>query len=295
MSVAAFQEPRLVHATPGRVRVHCPALSGGNQREIENGLRRLPGIEGAQANPDTGNVLVRFSPSLFSAEGILDAVRALGRSLLPAPPGADGLSRDPIPAPPPAVREREGQTRRARIAARGLDRDPATARRVVQRLERLPGVRARASVLTGRVFVEWTSHQLTVEDLISEVAGVELPELPGEDRPSHPLDPAPVAQSAARLIGSGLGLTLLSAQRLTGGSQPLVSGPALSYAGGVFGIAQSFPPVRRGLTALIGRDAAALLLSLPDIVLSSLTGNPLSLALGAATSLRLLTEVVARR
>jgi len=292
MSVAVFQGPRLVHATPGRVRVHCPALSGGNQREIENGLRRLPGIEGAQANPDTGNVLVRFSAALISAEGVLDAVRALKLPAVPELP-LSRLDRDS--APPPAVREREGQSRRARIAVRGLDRDPAAARRVVERLERLPGVQARASVLTGRVFVQWTSRQLAVEDLISEVASVELPELPGEDRPTHPLDPAPVAQSAARLIGSGLGLTLLSAQRLAGETRPLVSGPALSYAGGVFGIAQSFPPVRRGLTALIGRDAAALFLSLPDILLSSLTGNPLSLALGAATSLRLLTEVVARR
>lgn len=96
MSVAVFQGPRLVHATPGRVRVHCPALSGGNQREIENGLRRLPGVEGAQANPDTGNVLVRFSPALISAEGVLDAVRALKLPAVPELP-LSRLDRDSVP------------------------------------------------------------------------------------------------------------------------------------------------------------------------------------------------------
>ena len=294
MTVVSVQT-RLVHATPGRVRVHYPALTGRNQREIENRLRSLPGIDSVQASPETGNILIRYAPAHLSSPQVLEAVNALGQE-----PGTDAaervtLSREPAPAAPPAVREKDGQTRRARIAVRGLDRDPETARRVVERLEKMPGVCAKASVLTGRVLVEWTSHQLDVEDLISEVADVELPELPNEDRPLHPLDPAPLNQSAARLIGSGLGLSLLSAQRFAGQTEPLVSGPALSYASGVLGVAQAFPPIRRTLITLIGQDAAALLLSLPDIVLSALTGSPLSLVLSASTSLRLLTEVVARR
>ena len=294
LSVATVREPHLVHATFGRMRMHCPALSGQNQREIENRLRGLPGIESVQANPDTGNILIRFCPARISDAQVLKAVRF---SAAPDPAGGEIESRcfAPVPAAPPAVQEREGQSRRARIAVRGLDRDPQTARRVVERLERLPGVCAKASVLTGRVLVEWTSHQLNIDDLISEVADVELPDLPGEDRPAHPLDPAPLQQSAVRLTASGLGLGLLAVQRFIGQSQPLVGGSALAYAGGVIHIVQAFPPLRSGLRTLLGRNAATLALSLPDILLASLTGSPLALTLAAATSLRLLTEVVARR
>ena len=298
MSVVLAQEPRLVHSVPGRVRVHLPELSVQNQRDLENTLRHQPGIQSVQANPDTGNVLIRFSAGLTDGRTVLGMVSAAARR-----PGSasrnghrNGISPVPLPAsaPPPAVEEREGQTRRARIAVRGLDRDPGTARRVVEHLERLPGVKARANVLTGRVLVEWTSHQLDIEDLVSEVANIELPDMPGEDRPTHPLDPAPLQQSATRLTASVLGLSLLAAQRLSG-QPPLAGGPALSYAGGMIHIAQAFPPLRNGLRSLVGRDAAILLLGLPDILLSALTGSPLSLALAAATSLRLLTEVTARR
>ena len=285
-------QPRLVHSLPGRARVHLPDWSGQDPRGLEAALRRQPGILSAQANPDTGNVLVRYSLGVTDEQTVLDTVRALARGRTPE---GEATKREAPPALPPVVREREGQTQRARIAVRGLDRDPELARRVVARLEGFPGVCARANALTGRVLVEWTSHQIDVEDLISEVADVELPGVPGEDRPAHPLDPAPLAQSATRLVGSGLGLSLLAAQRLSGQTRPLLSGPALSYASGFLGVAQSFPPIRNGLKAVIGQDAASLLLSLPDIVLSSLSGSPLSLILSVSTSLRLLTEVVARR
>ena len=302
MSVALAQEPSLVHSTQGRMRVHLPKLSPQNRRNLENSLRHQPGIQSVQANPDTCNVLILFSPGLTNSPTVLGRVRAIARQAVPAL--RNGLSNEhsngteavcePVPAPPPAVEEREGQTRRARIAVRGLDRDPETARRVVEHLERLPGVKAKASVLTGRVLVEWTSHQLDIEDLISEVANVELPDVPGEDRPTHPLDPAPLQQSATRLSASALGLSLLAVQRFSGRA-PLAGGPLLSYAGGAIHVVQAFPPLRNGLRSLVGRDAATLLLGLPDILVSALTGSPLSLALAAATSLRLLTEVVARR
>ena len=291
-SAAPDTQPRLVHSLPGRVRVHLPEWAGQDRRGLESDLRRQPGILSVQSNLDTGNVLVRFSPEVTAGHAVLETIRGLVRDCVTTPVPS---KREAPPAPPPVVQEREGQTKRARIAVRGLDRDPELARRVVARLEGIGGVCARANALTGRVLVEWTSHTLDVEDLLSEVADVELPALPGEDRPTHPLDPAPLAQSAARLAGSSLGLTLLAARRLAGQPEALLGGGAASYAGGFIHVIQAFPPLRNGLKAVVGPDAGALLLSLPDIALASLTGSPLSLLLGVATSLRLLTEVLARR
>src|SRR2546422_4963375 len=50
-------------------------------------------------------------------------------------------------------------------------------RSVIEALERHPGVRASASLLTGRVLVEFTVHEADLEDLIAEVVDLELPEL----------------------------------------------------------------------------------------------------------------------
>ena len=41
--------------------------------------------------------------------------------------------------------------------------------------------------------------------------------LPGEDRPAHPLDPAPLVQSASRTAAAGLGLAVLAVWRWAGG------------------------------------------------------------------------------
>ena len=279
MSAITAGETRLVHATSGRVRVYCPVLSGVNQRRIENCLRSQPGIDSVQANPDTGNILIRYSAAQISSAQVLDAVSSLNASTLEISEAGQSRLLSAAPAAPPAVQEREGQGRRARIAVRGLDRDPETARRVVERLQRLPSVKAKANALTGRVLVEWDSCYLDLEDLISEVADVELPDVPGEDRPAHPLDPAPLQQSAARLTASSLGLGLLAVQRFTAQSQPLVGGSVLPYLGGVIHVVQAFPPLRNGLRTLLGRNAATLALSLPDIILASLTGSPLALTL----------------
>jgi len=164
MSVVLEQEPRLVHSVPGRVRIHVSTLSPSAQRDLETAIRHQPGIQSVQANPDTGNVLIRFPPQATSAKTLLETVRGFAQKTVISPRNsANGTAPEPLPTPPPAVVERRGQTRRARIAVRGLDRDPETARRVVERLERLPGVTARANTITGRVLVEWTSHQPSAE------------------------------------------------------------------------------------------------------------------------------------
>ena len=81
MSVALAQEPSLVHSVPGRVRVHLPALTPQNRRELENALRHQPGIDSVQANPDTGNVLIRFAPGSLDGPAVL----RLASSALAAP------------------------------------------------------------------------------------------------------------------------------------------------------------------------------------------------------------------
>src|SRR5205085_249031 len=110
----------------------------------------------------------------------------------------------------------EGSLRHARITVRGLDRDPHLAQRVVERLRKRFGVRAWANPLTVRVSVEYDERLIDLQDLLAQVADVELPDLPGEDRPAHPLDRAPLVHSTARTVGAGLGLALIAVRRLTG-------------------------------------------------------------------------------
>lgn len=74
MSAAVFGEARLVHATPGRVRVRLPGWSGRGQRAVEARLRRIPGVFSARANPLTGNAVIRFDPIATDDGAILAAV-----------------------------------------------------------------------------------------------------------------------------------------------------------------------------------------------------------------------------
>src|SRR5262249_21061910 len=131
-------------------------------------------------------------------------------------PEAEAAPLEDQPPPPVVEDHADGPLNRARIAVRGLDRDPNVARRVLQRLQRHPGVRAWASLLTGRVLVEYSEHETTLNELLAEIARVELPPLPGEDRPAHPLDPAPLWQSASRTAGAIAGLAMIAARRLLG-------------------------------------------------------------------------------
>ena len=202
MSVAVAEEPRVLHTVPGRVRVHVPGWSGQGKRSLETRLREVQGVWSAQANALTGNILLQFDPTVTNEQTVLALVKSLVKDVSSEPENE--------PAPPPVVREKHGRTTRARIAVRGLDRNPDLAKQVVEALGRHPGVRASASLLTGYVLVELTEHRVDLEDLIAEVADLELPELPDEPRPTNPLDPGPLLQSVIRLSGVTLGLGLLS-------------------------------------------------------------------------------------
>ncbi|MBA2277119.1 MAG: haloacid dehalogenase, partial [Chloroflexia bacterium] len=197
---------------------------------------------------------------------------------------------------PPALRERRGQTRRVRIAVRGLDRDPDLARRVVEHLERRPGVqRATASALTGRVLVEIADDAMAFADVVADVADLELPALPGEDRPTHPLEPGPLVRSATRTVGAALGIGLLAGRRLVGAQGPPVGGTRPAAVAGMIGILQGFPSVRSGLRGLLGPDVADLAFTAASIVSLTLAGSPLGLALTGLEAFRLFTEARARR
>ena len=287
MSVAVAEESRVLHTVPGRVRVHVPGWSGQGKRSLETRLRQVQGVRSVQANALTGNILVQFYPAATNEQTILAMVNSLV-------PDASGEPENE-PAPPPVVREKHGRATRARIAVRGLDRDPHLAKRVVEALERHPGVRASASVLTGRVLVEFTEHEVDLEDLIAEVAGVELPELPGEARPAYPLDPGPLLQSVIRFSGSMLGLGLLTTRQLLKVQEPLPGASTASHIASILAILQGIPPVRYGLRKLLGRTVSSLLISVPSIITLTIAGRQLGLVVNGMESLRLLTEVNAQR
>jgi len=143
--------------------------------------------------------------------------------------------------------------------------------------------------------VEFSRRVTDLDDLLNEVAKLELAPRPGEDRPEHPLDPGPLVQSAARLIGSTLGLALLAVRKATRTEVALVRSHVPANVAGAIGIADGLPPVRSAMRRVLGRDRTQLLIGAASVVSLTLAGSPVGLAVTAASALRLLTEVRARR
>ncbi|MDQ3548402.1 MAG: HAD-IC family P-type ATPase [Chloroflexota bacterium] len=245
-------------------------------------------MRSAQANPLTRNVLIRYDPAATDEEAILIGLRTLE-------PDQVG-EHDDQPAPPPVLLERHGETRRARIAVRGLDYDPDVARRVVEHFEQRPGVRhVTTSQLTGRVLVEYTEHEVAVPDLVADVAELELPALIGETRSAHPLDLGLATQWVTQVAGAAIGLGILAVERLiTGPSKSTgTTGPAM--VAGALSIADSFPAIRNSLRDVLGPDVTELLFGATRIINLTLARSPLGLALTGLEALRLFTEARARR
>jgi cation transport ATPase len=287
MSVAVADDIHVLHSISGRLRMHLPAWEGCGKRSIETELRQLKGVQSIQANDLTGNILVQYDPALTSEQAILATVCNLELNK------ADEPER---PSQLPTVREKQGGTVRARIAVRGLDRNPHLAKRILYQLEtRYPKVRARASVLTGRVLVEFEEHEAELDDLVAEVVDFELPDLPGEDHPAFPLDPGPLIQGITRTIGATLGFVLFGIRRLAGAQESLPGADTAIQVSSVLGIVQGLPPIRYGLRKLLGRTLADLLFNVPAIISLTLAGSPLGLAVVGAESLRLVTEVYTRQ
>src|ERR1043165_1360068 len=230
-------EPRVVHSMRGRLRLHLPLWSGKGERQIEQELGGLHGVRSIQANAVTGNVLLLYDPELTSEQALLAGVRDLPiATVKPSPPRAEL---------PPVVTESRGNERRARIAMRGVDRNAVLARQVVD-LFRKRGVRAWAKPLTGHILVEYDQYQHVLKELIALVAHVELPSLPGEDRPEHPLDPMPLWQGLIRAVVSLIGLGILTSRRLAAPAAAATAGHGIAGAvAGAFNLLHGIPPIRK--------------------------------------------------
>lgn len=70
--------PCLLHAIPGRLRIHLPGWSAGACRRLEGELCRLQGVRDARVNSLTGNILIEFEPRLLSQQELLGVLRSLG-------------------------------------------------------------------------------------------------------------------------------------------------------------------------------------------------------------------------
>ncbi len=279
--------PIVVHSVRGRFRVHLPLWSGKEPRRVTRALSALAGVTKVDVNDLTKNALILFDPSATSQAALIDQINSLQEQF------ADYHAAEN--SPPAASVRQDGQTVRARIAVRGIDRDPRVAQAVVERLQLKLGVRARANPLTGHIMVEFTHGVATLDEILEQVSDVELPEEPGEDNPADPLDPKPVFQSATRAIGSLLGLGLIAAQRIPGVPSPLVDPNLPAIANGALSLMRSFPFIRNGLRRLLGRDIAELLVGIPNILTQALSNGALGLGVSTAESTLLLTEARSRQ
>jgi cation-transporting ATPase I len=277
MCAVVLDEPRIIHSLPGRIRVHLPEWDGGGESWVERQVRELPGVRSAQASRLTGNVLIHFDPSATGADRLLGQLHRLG-----PPPPEESQEMEEVPR---VHLERQGGVQRARIAVRGLDRDPALVQAIEARLNRLPGVRASASTLTGRLVVEWSRTDIRVEDLVSEVSQIELPRLAAERRPAHPLDTQPLVQSLVRLAGATVGLGLLALRRMLGLTGPPIASAVPLVIADVISILRSFPLTRNGVRRLLGRQAADTVFSTAFNLSLTAADLPLGLALTQAEGL----------
>lgn len=272
--MTAADAPRVVHSLPGRARVHLPQWSGSTPRALERSVCELEGVSSVRASARTGNLLIHFDRGATDEASVVSELERLART---APAEGDAAAEAPMrPEGVPlsaghptgrfgvrrATRSELGghrggeasndlSTRRARVAVRGLDRDPDLARAVVERLAPRPEIsRVSASPLTGRVLVELAYGSL--EEIAAELGELEVDD--GEDVPRHPLDRGPTIQGSTRLVGAALGLGVLAVRRALGAEGPptTASGPAEIAA--TIGVLEALPSVVDRIEAGLGHD-----------------------------------------
>ncbi|MGN6167632.1 MAG: hypothetical protein ACTHQQ_05625, partial [Solirubrobacteraceae bacterium] len=190
--MAVADDPRIVHSLRGRVRIHAPGIADVGAASVENAIGRVDGVRFARASVLTSNVLVVFDARTMDERRVLARLRSVvraggrrsGKRRAREPAGGDSTPAKNTPAGTAPGHERTtnpNTRRRARVAVRGLDRDPDLARRLVERLSRRPGVsRVSPSPLTGRVLVELVGGARTMQQILDDIADLELSGLDDE-------------------------------------------------------------------------------------------------------------------
>ncbi|MGZ6641798.1 MAG: HAD-IC family P-type ATPase [Solirubrobacteraceae bacterium] len=285
--------PRIVHALPERVRVAVPEWQEPAAPRLEQQLAAVGGVRRARASHRTRTVVVEFDPARLDAARIVELLRRLTRAPRRTAPRAPPHPRRPRSG----VLVTHASARRARVAVRGLDRDPHLGARLVERLERRPEVhRVVASPLTGRVLVELAEATEDLTGILDDIGDLEPPPEPGEhEPPAHPLDPGPVIEGAAKLTGAGLGIGLLLARRALGASLAPIERQGPGEIAGMVGLLESIPPVGRGLEHAVGHERKELAVGVVATVAMTSSGSLLGLLFAGSAGLGLLTEARARR
>ncbi|HEY3947283.1 MAG TPA: HAD-IC family P-type ATPase [Solirubrobacteraceae bacterium] len=301
--MAVADDLRVLHSLPGRVRIHAPGIAEVGAVSVEDAINRVDGVRRARANALTSNVLVVFDQERLDERRVLARLKSVVRATArrsgerrarrPAGGNSTRAANDVVvgheAATNPAPR------RRARVAVRGLDRDPELARRLVERLSRRPGVlRVSPSPLTGRVLVELTGGARAIQQILDDIADLELPAADDEELPAHPLDPSGIIEGGAKTIGAGLGLALLLGRRMAGSPAPPIPQGAGEVASSV-GLIEGVPAATRRIEAMLGHERKELVFGATAIIAMSASGNPFGLAFAGAAALRLLTESLSRR
>ncbi|HEY6760696.1 MAG TPA: HAD-IC family P-type ATPase [Baekduia sp.] len=288
---ATAAAPRVVHALPGRVRVNLPEWSGADPERLAVRLGAVAGVRRVRASARTRNVLVEFDPARLNAQRVVAQLRRL------TPDAAGGERRRGRRQGSTGVLVTHSSSRRARIAVRGLERDAELSARLVGCLERLPSVeRAVASPLTGRVLVELGEGAGDLTEVLDEIAELEPAPEPHElEPPAHPLDPGPIIEGGAKIIGAALGLGLLLARRAAGATTAPVSRPGPGEVAGAISLLETVRPAVDAIESAVGHQRKELLFGAVGIVAMTSSGSMLGLLYAGASGLRILTEATSRR
>jgi cation-transporting ATPase I len=276
--LVARAEPRVVRASPGRVRLHLAGLAAAETSGLARALGDLTGVLRASASATTRNVLVEFDPGRLDIDAVLahagDLVASSRRAATP----------------------HAGEEVRVRLRVPGLQDDAALAARLVERLEQLPGVRhASASPLTGRALVLYDPARVDAADLAAEIARLAPKQVRAPKaepaRPATSAGDGGVQLAATRLAAAALGLGLLTARRALGRAGAPTSAEAPVVAAALLSVADGVRPVRGAVRAVIGEWAADATIGSAAIAAHTLAGKTLGLSVSAAASLRALTAL----
>ncbi|HMJ37166.1 MAG TPA: HAD-IC family P-type ATPase [Baekduia sp.] len=251
------------------------------------------GIRRVRASSRTRNVLVEYDPDRLNEAAVVRRLARAVRDVRVAPEPAARPSPRRAPGPVLVTHASAG---RARIAVPGLDRETELGRQLVERIGRRPGVRRVVpSPLTGRVLVEFDDAVEQLQAILDDIADVAPPDGDEHELPAHPLDPAPIIEGAARVVGATLGLSLLVGRRATGATTAPVTAPGPGEIAGGVVLLEGVPRVAHGLEDLLGHERKELLFAGVGIVSMTTSGGALGLLFAGVAGLRVLTEALARR